>query len=364
MAKSSMSRLFSRSGKMRHRSFIFLFLLALGHISPLNAQQDEVRLEAAQAKITTVSAMRVRKEPRVAAEEVARLTLGTVVNAIARSTNQDTIGGKTDYWYRINLPNGQTALPNGQAALPNGQTALPNGQTWWLFGGLLLDYDGAQRQRVLRDIIEARLKAENTEFADRQEIYNLAATAITESKDTNTRAEFELLKLLALANWAVTVDEQMIDKSPYREWHKAHAAELVRNEFAGGYNLNSRVLWNLETKYHTLPIADRIAWEAAQNEQPSDCEGDEVCNFFVISDAIKYLSLHPNGAHAAEALTSLTEALTDEVITTANGTGGDQYVVEQRTDLRKTLATLRAAVAKTTAPEKNELLKKLQKIKP
>ena len=328
---------------MRHRLFIFTILvLALAYVTPFAAQTDEVKLDAARARITTVSAMRVRKAPQAGAEEVTRLKLGTVVNAVARSMNQDTIGGKTDYWYRVNLPNNQTG---------------------WLFGGLLLDYDTAQRERLLRDIIEARLKAENTEFPDRQEIYNLAVSAVTESKDANTRAEFELLKLLALANWAATVSEDNIGKSPYREWYKAHAAGLIVNPFAGGYNLNSDVLWKLETKYHALPIADRIAWEAAVNEQPSDCEGDETCNFFVTSDEIKYLSLHPNGAHAAEALRDLNEALTDAVIADANATGGDQYAIEQRKELRKQLALLRAALAKTSPAEKNELLKKLQKIK-
>ena len=328
---------------MSYRLFIFaILLLAFAPASPINAQSDEVKLEVGRERITTVSAMRVRRAPQVGAEEVQRLRLGTVVTAVARSLNQETIAGKTDYWYRINLPNNQTG---------------------WLFGGLLLDYNAAQRARLLRDIIETRLKAENTEFADRQEIYNLAATAMTESKDANTRAEFELLKLLALANWAVTVSESDINKSPYREWYKTHASELVLNEFAGGYNLNSKALWNLETKYHALPIADRIAWEASQNEQPSDCEGDEVCNFFVISDEIKYLNLHPNGAYAGEALTHLTEALTDGVIASANGSGGDQYDVEQRTGLRKLLVSLRAAIAKTSAAEKSGLLKKLQKLK-
>ena len=306
------------------------------------AQTDEVKLERAQAKITTVSAMRVRKAPQVTAEEISRLKLGTIVNAIARSTNEDTIGDKTDYWYRVNLATGQPG---------------------WVFGGLLLDYSAAQRHQLLRSIIEARLKAETTEFSDRQEIYNLAATAITEVKDANTRAEFELLKLLALANSAVTVPAHEIEKSPYREWYKAHASQVVLNEFAGGYNLRSDLLWNLETRYHKLPIADRIAWEAAQNQRPSDCEGDEVCHFFVIEGEIEYLSLHPNGAQAAEALRNLTEMLTDYVINTANGSGGDKYVVEQRTALRKMLSSLRTAAAKTSAPEKSELLKKLQRVK-
>ena len=317
-------------------------MLALRHT--LVVQPDEIKLDAPQAKITTVSAMRARKAPQITAEEILRLKLGTVVNAVARSTNQDTIGGKTDYWYRVSLPNGETG---------------------WLFGGLLFDYTTRQREELLRRIIEARLQAENTEFADRQEIYDLAASSVTEAKYISTRAEFELLKLLALANWAATFpDDRRGDKSQYREWRKAHAAEVIPNEFAGGYNLRSQLLWNLENRYHTLPIADRIAWAAAENPQPSDCEGDEVCHFFVFAPAIKYLSLHPNGAHAAEALNGLNEMLTDEVIKTANDKGGDKYVVEQRSELRKLLASLRLAIAKTSASEKNGLLKKLAQINP
>jgi len=316
-------------------------MFAAGLISPLVAQTDEIKLDAPQARITTVSAMRARKAPQVVAEEIVRLKLGTVVNAIARSPNQDTIGGKTDYWYRVDLPNQQTG---------------------WLFGGLLLDYSASRRQELLRQIIEARLKAENTDFADRQEIYNLAASSINEAKDVTTRAGFELLKLLALANWAVSFPYDQNPKSPYREWIKAHAAEVVPNEFAGGYNLKSELLWNLEKKHHSLPIAERIAWEAAQMLPPSDCEGDEVCHLFLSEGEIKYLSLYPSGAHAAEALKNIAEVLTDEVINFTNDKGGDKYAVEQRTDLKKLLTSLRLAVAKTTAPQKKELVKKLERI--
>ena len=328
---------------MKHQPLIVAFLiLVLGHTSPLRAQTDEVKLDTAQARITTVSAMRARKAPQVTAEEVMRLKLGTVVNAIARSITQDTIGGKSDYWYRINLPNSETG---------------------WLFGGLLQDYTPTRRQQLVREIIEARLKVENTDFADRQEIYNLAASSVTESKNVSTRAEFELLKILATGNSAIAVFYEQRDRSPYREWLKAHAAELDYNEFAGGYQLRSDALWNLERKYHNLPIGDRIAWEAAETLPPSDCEGDEVCHLFLSEGEIKYLSLYPQGAHAAEALKNLAEVISDEVIKFANGKGGDKYAVEQRTDLRKLLASLRVVVAKTTAPEKNELIKKLERVR-
>jgi len=204
------------------KRLILAFILAIGHASLLVAQTEEMGLDATQAKITTVSAMRARKSPQTTAEEVVRLKLGTIVNAIARSTNQDTIGGKTDYWYRVNLPNNQTG---------------------WLFGGLLLDYSASKRQELVRQIIEARLKAENTDFADRQEIYNLATSSVNEAKDTSTRAEFELLKVLALANWALSLPYEN-KTSPYQEWVKAHGTEVVYNEFAGGYQLRADVLWN------------------------------------------------------------------------------------------------------------------------
>ena len=133
---------------MRRQFLIFaVVMFALSQTSLLVAQTDEVKLDTAQPRITTVSAMRARKAPQISAEEIVRLKLGTVVNAIARSINQDTIGGKTDYWYRVGLPDGQTG---------------------WLFGGLLLDYNARNRQELIRQIVEARLKAENTDFADRQ----------------------------------------------------------------------------------------------------------------------------------------------------------------------------------------------------
>src|SRR6476469_3928706 len=116
-----------------------LTLAVLGCASAVRvaAQTDEIKMDAAQPKITTVSAMRARKAPQIAAEEVMRLKLGTVVSAIGRSSNQDTVNGKSDYWYRVNLANGGTG---------------------WLFGGLLLDYDVREREQLLRSIIEARLK--------------------------------------------------------------------------------------------------------------------------------------------------------------------------------------------------------------
>ncbi|HEX7294876.1 MAG TPA: SH3 domain-containing protein, partial [Pyrinomonadaceae bacterium] len=333
---------FSR-GLMINRLAIVAFVVLLLTTSTVSAQFPETQLSIPQAKITTVSAMRARRAPKMDAEEITRLKLGTVVQTSARSTSQDTIAGKTDFWYSVTLPNGETG---------------------WLFGGLLLDYTPTEREHLVRQILEARLKAENTEYADLGEIYNLAVSAIQNAKDATTRAEFELLKVLALANWANAFPDNLRDKSPYREWLKAHATEVVHHEFAGGYTLRSEVLWQLESKYHMLPIADRIAWEASQMLPPSDCEGDVVCNFFLYDGEIKYLNLHPTGSHVSEALQHLTEGLTDEVINRANAKDGDKYAMQERLDLRKMFASLRIALNNVSSSEKAELLKKLNRVAP
>jgi len=325
---------------MRYRS-LAVTLTMLVHVSTLCGQSSEVKLESAQAKITAVSAMRARTAPQINAPEITRLKLGTVVNATARSSEQDTVSGKTDYWYQVTLANGQSG---------------------WLFGGLLLDYYASHREQFLRQIIEARLKAENTDFSDRQEIYSLAARSLTEVKDVTSRAEFELLKLTALANSAAAFPDGQGEKAPYREWLRAHAAEIIRNEFAGSYNIHTVLFWKLEAKYHALPIAERIAWAAVENHEPHDCEGDEVCHLFVYEGAVKYLNLHPSGVHAAEAVKNLNELVTDDVIKMANGNGGDKYEIEERTSLRKLFAQLRIALAKTSVNGKSELLKKLDRV--
>src|SRR2546430_11724439 len=87
-----------------------LVMVSLGLISSAWAQTDEIKLDSAQLKITAVAAMRARRAPQVTAEEIMRLKLGTVVSAIARSTNQDTIGGKRDLLDPVKLPNTWTRL--------------------------------------------------------------------------------------------------------------------------------------------------------------------------------------------------------------------------------------------------------------
>jgi hypothetical protein len=304
---------------------------------------QEVKLSAAQPKITTASAVRARIGPQVAAEEITRLKLGTVVSAVARTTDDSEIGGKKDYWYRVNLLGAQSG---------------------WIFGGLLRDYSAARQEEIFREIIGERLKAESMSFDDGIDLYNFASNAVGQTKSPNVKGEFELLKLLALSRSLNGIPFEKRERAPYRDWLKAHQQEIVYSEPSGDWLVRSELFWNLERTYHRAPIAERIAWEAAQNPLPGECESDEVCQFLYVNVTDgQYLRLHPNGAHAGEALKNLQEALASaELASTLKSKSRDKYAVMQREDLIKALAELRTTLSKPSSPEKSALLKQLNQL--
>ena len=309
--------------------------------------QPEVALDAAQQKITTASAVRARGGPQVSAQEITRLRLGAVVSATARTAAQEEVGGKQAYWYKVNLP-------------------APTGGQGWVFGGLLADYDAARRSEIARRIIDERLKAESMSFDDGVDLYDFVSRALAEAEGPDERAWLELSRLRALERATSTLPYEARERPQYRDWFKAHEKSLLYHELAGAWQINSEAVWELERKYRGTPAGERVAWEAAQNSLPGECESDEVCQFFRLQQTEgRYLGLYPNGAHAREALRNFDRALASADLKSAlRGKGGDKYAVQTRAELRKALAELRPAVLKSSAPEKVSVLKKLDALAP
>ena len=310
-----------------------------------NAFAQEVSLGGARPKITTASSVRARAEPQVAAQELTRLKLGAVVSAVARTAEQSEVGGRKDYWFRVELPGGGSG---------------------WVFGGLLADYDPARRRDIARRIIDERLKVEAMSFDDGVDFYNFVSGALAEATEPAARGELELLRLHALDRAARSMPDGAHERPPYRDFHQAHRQEIYHHELAGVWAVRPEVFWELERKYRGSAVGDRIAWDAAQALRGGECEGDEVCQLLALHETEgKYLSLYPRGAHAREALQNLARALASEQLAgTLNSKGGDRYVAEARTALRKALADLRAAVARTAAPEKAAVLGRLSQLAP
>jgi hypothetical protein len=304
---------------------------------------QEVKLTEAVSKITVASAVRVRTAPQVEAKEITRLKLGTIVAATARSVDETKLTGKKDYWYRINLPSGESG---------------------WAFGGLLTDYNAARRAEIFRRIVDERLKVESLSLEDGIDLYNFVSSELDQASTRNDKGEIELLKLLALARSVRSIPFDKRERPPYRDWYRAHQDEIVYSEPSADWLVRSELFWELEKQYRGLPVAERLAWEAAQNRLPGECEGDAVCGFSYLSQTEgRYLSLYPNGTHAREVLEHFAEALeSDDLKGVLANKGGDKYVVEARGELKQALAELRTTLSKTTNPGKAAVLKNLDRL--
>jgi hypothetical protein len=306
---------------------------------------QEIDLGGARQKIAVASNVRVRSRPQVEAQEVARLKFGTVVGAPARTAEQAEIGGKREHWYKV---------------------ALPSGESGWVFGALLADYDAARGTEIAWRIIGERLQAEALTFDEGVDLYNFVTARLPEAKAGEARSELELYRLRALDRAAGAVGPGEREAAPYRDFLKAHEQDLYFHELAGAIAVRPEQFWALEQKHRGTPAGERIAWAAAEQITPGECESDEVCQLLRLHETHgRYLGLYPSGPHAAEVLKNYDEALTSEdVRKTLTGKGGDQYTIEARTSLRKALGELRARLTKTSAPEKAAVARRLDALLP
>jgi uncharacterized protein YecT (DUF1311 family) len=78
------------------------------------------------AKITTTPKVRMRSAPHYTSRLIKKLDKGVVVvNAIARSREQDYILGNLDYWYKVKLANGQIGWVFGGLVMSIGFSEMP-----------------------------------------------------------------------------------------------------------------------------------------------------------------------------------------------------------------------------------------------
>ena len=296
----------------------------------------------AKQRITTASSVRVRSTPDTASEEVGRLQLGVIVEELERSQEKVKVGASEDFWYMVSAPGGARG---------------------WVFGGLTAPFDAARREEIYTRLVSERLGNANATFADSSELVRFAERAAGDVSRHDARAELEFARLRALAasiKFLAAGDQQT---EAYKQWQKEHDSEIVYSEPSGEWYVRAELFWDLQAKYKDLPLAERIAWEAASTPLPGECEGDVTCNLYYLSETGgRYLKLYPRGAHAAEALKSLEE--TTNAVVEDSRSANHMYEVPPGTDadFTKTLATLRAQLSPAATPQAARVLKQLDAI--
>ncbi|HEX8281771.1 MAG TPA: SH3 domain-containing protein [Pyrinomonadaceae bacterium] len=327
-------------GKPRRRFFAthaVIFLLCAHAAAAAAAVQTGTR-----KLITTASGVRLRERPDAGAAEVGRLQLGLVVEELERSAETARVGAAGAYWHRVSAPGGARG---------------------WVFGSLVAPFDPARRDETYLKLSAERVSNAAATFPELSELVRFLDRAVKEVTRRDARAELELTRMVALGRSLANISMENLEKPPYKPWVKEYENEIVYSEPAGQWFVRSELLWGLRRKYAALPVAERIAWEAAQTPLPGECEGYLPCYVYKETETDgRYLKLYPRGAHADAALSNLAEFFGNVTEDLRGANPVYEVPREDRANFRKSVAALRAQLALVPAAKKSRVLAQLDEV--
>lgn len=184
------------------------------------------------------------------------------------------------------------------------------------------------------------------------------------SPSASVAKEYKRLRDLQIALSKIPMDRQ--NKEPHRSFLKRNDKDIVYSDPAGEWYVRSNRFWDLAAKNRNLPIADKIAWTAAENSLPGECEGYVNCYVAVIRMTHgEYLKRYPKGAYNKRALQQMIVSLS--YIPTNTGSSERKNYdgptdTPDRAELVKAIQELRRITSKVSQPEKAKALSLLKLI--
>lgn len=285
--------------------------------------------------IVTTFSVPVRSQAKPDAPALERVKLGTVLK----------VTEKNPAWYKVQYTSGE------------------KNSTGWVSANSVNDLNSAGKMEIYRQIVERNYKPQ-MDFESSSEFYEFLSSVDGQLDPSDKSAEIELKRLLALRSALKTIPSGKGETEPYGNFIKAQEKEIVYNEPAGQWLVVSNEFWNLHSKYKKYGIADAIAWEAANNPLPGECEGYVNCYLFDMRMRFgEYLNLHPNGKNAGEALKNMTDYLSPIAADASQKKiyNGPTDVTD-RAEFNNLIAELRTIVARLSYIEKEKTLQQLRQI--
>ncbi len=290
--------------------------------------------ELPQIIVTTFS-VPVRSQAKSDAPTLSKVKLGTILR----------VTEKNPAWYKVQYSAG-------------GSTS-----TGWISANSVNDLNASGKTEIYHQIVERNYQSQ-MDFASAAEMYEFLSKVDGELDSSDQSAGIELKRLLALRSALKTVPLDKKESSPYREFLKTQENAIVYSEPSGQYLVVSNQFWSLHDKFKNSTVSDTIAWEAANNPLPGECEGYVNCYLFDMRMRFgEYLNLHPNGKNAAEALKNVTDYLSPIVADSKQKTiyNGPTDVTD-RAEFNNLIAELRTIVARLPFVEKEKTLQQLRQI--
>jgi len=291
-------------------------LFAIG--GPMTGLQDQPLL------ITVASNVRLRTEASV---EVPILSMLPIATDLTRT------GGSADgRWLHVRTPDGTEGWVS---------TAL----TWTVPTG--------HRQRLVERLIQVRLNRQGDGFETRAELLELIERTAAGHHDREGVARFVLYRLQALDGVLRSIPFSHRSRSArVSQLLQARAAVIVYNEPGGRWMLRRDAILEAHEPHRGTREGQQIAWMAATNGLPGECEGDLAC-YVRWTDLLEgeYLRLYPQGSFVLSGLGRIHERI--PIWLSLIQTPDSRFFDPATTclHLRQPLGTLRSAIEGATGRE-------------
>lgn len=323
-----------------------LILLTVLIISKLNfaavntstVGQNTVFDESAEI-VVAVTQGRIRSKPGLQGEILKEATIGTRFVVLEEKNG----------WSRVQL---KEARDDQEA------------ETGWIAKSITVTFDSTQPGVIYQQIVDKYFKRKNLSFGAAKEIFEFLPKAADDAKTFEIGGDLRLKRLMMLALTLKAIPFGKQENSPYREFLEQYKSDVVYSEPAGEWYVRSEKFWELHERYKKYKIGEEIAWQAAGNPTPGECEGYINCYLYLlrISNA-EYLNFYPNGSHSKEALLDIYNLLRpiveDLPAKSVYYTASD---ISDRAEFNTMLADLRKIISKSPHLEKTKILKQIQQI--
>lgn len=284
----------------------------------------------AEQIIVMAAASRIRQQPKA---DSAQLTLVPIGKTLP-------VSEKNAAWYRVEYASGKSG---------------------WISKTIVKNFETASRDEIFREIADKYSKNKNLDFASAAEVSDFLRTAPAFVKDDALKADLGVKRLRVLAAAMRAVPFGKAEQSPYKTFLRAHEKEVVYSEPSGQWLVRSDVFWELHAKYTALPAGEDIAWEAAQNPIPGECEGYVNCYLYLLraTDG-EYLNFYPNGKYSKKALANITNLLDPLIADLKEKTVYTPPTdISDRAEFNRFLTELRTIISKMPSIEKNKPLQQI-----
>ena len=288
---------------------------------------------AAEQIIVAATASQIRQQPKNKSAQLSLVKLGKLL----------PVSEKNAAWYRVEYAEGKSG---------------------WISKTIVKDYEIERRDDIYREITDKYFKGKPLDFATAAEVSDFLRTARVLVKADSLKADLSLRRLRVLTAALKAIPFGKGEQFPYTNFLKANEKDVVYSEPSAEWLVRSEVYWELRNKYTALPIAEEIAWEAAQNPIPGECEGDVNCQLYVLraTDG-EYLNLYPNGKYSKKALSNITDLL-EPIVADLNGKSVYTLPndISDRAEFNRFLTELRAIISRMSDAAKTKTLQQINQL--